>query len=186
MPHYFFDPALLKKVEPNFRWQGNIYFCAGVYACRRNVISFKEWLEVESWGKAVPGLFSDFGDMGPLNYLVHAKAQRNEIVIGAADLQHVPVQHGIEELRSDCAPGIWRFPLAVRRPRTVHFCGRKPFLYDRKAYSRPFTIARLEHYRRRRGELGAWLALLTEDCHSIATKAKRRLTPRQAAIISAS
>jgi hypothetical protein len=55
------------------------------------------------------------------------------------------------------------------------FCGEKPFLFDRKAYSRPFTIARLEHYRRHRSSFGAWLAVLNEDRRVLAGKVKRRL-----------
>ena len=51
-------------------------------------------------------------------------------------------------------------PAKIQRPRVAHFCGRKPFLFDRQCYSRPFTIARLEHHRRHHGEFGAWLAVL--------------------------
>jgi hypothetical protein len=173
--HYYFDPEKLQLKDPKFKWFGNVYFSAGVYGCKRGVISFKEWLHIENWGKTTAGLFSNFGDMGPLNYLVHAKAQRNEIRIDSADLQHIPEHHGKQELLLDCASGIWHFPPTVRRPRTVHFCGRKPFLFDRKAYSRPFTIARLEHHRRRHGNIGAWLRILNEDKCVLAGKVERRL-----------
>lgn len=173
--HYYFDPEKLRLVDPRFRWFGNVYFSAGVYGCKRNVIAFKEWMEVETWGRKNPGLFSNFGDMGPLNYLVHAKSQRGEIRVAASDLQHVPEHHGREELVADCAGEVWRFPPGVHRPRIVHFCGRKPFLFDRKAYSRPFTIARLEHLRRYHGGMGAWLTLLNEDRKVLAGKVKRRL-----------
>jgi hypothetical protein len=57
----------------------------------------------------------------------------------------------------------------------AHFCGRKPFLSDHRAYSRPFTIARLEHHRRHYGELGAWRAVLNEERQMLASKVKRRL-----------
>jgi hypothetical protein len=57
----------------------------------------------------------------------------------------------------------------------AHFCERKPLLFDRHAYSRPFTIARLEHHRRKRGELGAWIAVLNEERHVLAGKSQRRL-----------
>jgi hypothetical protein len=48
-------------------------------------------------------------------------------------------------------------------------------LFDHKGYSRPFTIARLEHHRRRHGKSVAWLALLQEDCQRLATKIGRRI-----------
>jgi hypothetical protein len=48
-------------------------------------------------------------------------------------------------------------------------------LFDRKAYSRPFTIARLDHHRKRHGTPGAWLAVLQEDCQRLASKVNRRV-----------
>ena len=132
-------------------------------------------MEVEHWARTTPGLFSDFGDMGPVNYLVHAKAQRDDIRVGAYDLQQIPDFHGSDELIADCSLCAWRFPRQVNRPRIVHFCGRKPYLFDRSAYSRPFTIARLEHHRKQHGEAGAWLAVLQEDGRVVVRKAKRRL-----------
>jgi hypothetical protein len=50
----------------------------------------------------------------------------------------------------------------------AHFCERKPQLFERHTYLRPFTITRLEHYRRKLGELGAWLAVLNEERHVLA------------------
>jgi len=96
---------------------------------------------------------------------------------GLADLQHIPDHHGSAEFERDCAG--WQFPKNIRRPRIGHFCGRKPFFMDRKAYSRPFTIARLEHHRRGHGEFGAWLAVLNEERRVLATKIKQRLRRAQ-------
>jgi hypothetical protein len=89
-------------------------------------------------------------------------------------LQDIWGHHGKEELMKDCIGAGWHFPKEIRRPRVAHFCGRKPFLFDRHAYSRPFTIARLEHYRRQRGEVGAWLAVLNDERHVLAGKLRRR------------
>jgi hypothetical protein len=111
--------------------------------------------------------------MGMLNYLVHSLVQRGELKTGMADLQHIPEHHGREELKKDCAIG-WHFPKKIARPRVAHFCGRKPFLFDRKAYSRPFTIARLEHHRRH-NELAAWLAVLNEDRRVFTNKLRHRI-----------
>jgi hypothetical protein len=150
-----------------------------VFACRRNVIPFERYAKIEAVSRQVPGMFecglnSYRGDMGMLNYLVHAMAQRGTLKTTMSDLQHIPVHHGTAELERDCARSGWRFPEQIRRPRVVHFCGRKPFLLDRKAYSRPFTIARLEHHRRHHGELGACLAVLNEERHVLAAKVQRR------------
>ena len=76
----------------------------------------------------------------------------------------------------DCIDAGWHFPTEVRRPRVAHFCGRKPFLFYRDSYSRPFTLARLEHHRRRRDDVGAWLAVLNEECSVAAGKAGHRVS----------
>ena len=162
LPHFHFDPQKLQNFDPEFDWRGKAYFSSGAFACRRNAIPFQEWAKVQAWAKQVPGLFA-WGEMGMLNYLVHAMTQRREIKSTMSNLQHLWVHHGKEELMEDSVGIDWHFPKQIRRPRVAHFCGRKPFLFDRHAYSRPFTIARLEHHRRRHGELGAWLAVLNED-----------------------
>jgi hypothetical protein len=110
-----------------------------------------------------------------LNYHVHSMTRRGELKTTMSNLQHIWGHHGVDELKQDCADSNWHFPKTIRRPRVAHFCGRKPSLFDRKAYSRPFTIARLEHHYRHHGELGAWLAVLQEDRRALASKVRRRL-----------
>jgi hypothetical protein len=174
LPHFYFDPQKLRQFDGDFDWRGHAYFSAGAFACRRNAISFRRWTEVESWGQQVPGLFA-WGEMGMLNYYVHSMTQRGEIKIATSNLQHIWEHHGKEELIQDCRDAGWHFPKTIQRPRVAHFCGRKPFLFDRKAYSRPFTIARLEHHRTRHGELGAWVDVLQEDCRRLSSKVRRRV-----------
>jgi len=175
LPHFYFDPIKLRKFDATFDWRGHPYFSAGVYASRRNAIPYERWIEVDSWNQQeADGLFK-FGDMGVLNYLVHSLAQRGRLKVSTGDLQHIVGHQGKEELEKDCAGNGWHFPKTIRRPRIAHFCGRKPFLFDYKAYSRPFTIARLEHQRRNHGNIGSWLAVLTEECRVVENKVKRRL-----------
>jgi len=113
--------------------------------------------------------------MGMLNYHIHSMTQRGEIKTAMSNLQHIWGHHGKEELVQDCRGAGWHFPETIKRPRIAHFCGRKPFLFDHKAYSRPFTIARLEHNRARHGELGAWFTVIQEDCKRLLSKVKRRV-----------
>jgi hypothetical protein len=174
LPHFYFDPQKLRQFDSEFEWRGNAYFCSGTFACRRNAISFEQWIEIESWARQIRGLFA-WGEMGMLNYLVYAMAQHGHIKIDSADIQHIWGHHGKEELVKDCIGSGWYFPKAIHRPRVAHFCGRKPFLFDLMAYSRPFTIARLEHQRRHHGNLGAWLAVLNEDRRVLVGKVQRRL-----------
>ena len=174
LPHFYFDPMKLRRFDPDFEWRGKAYFSSGAFACRRNAIAFEVWDKAESWERQSPGLFA-WGEMGMLNYLVYAVAQRDELKIAVSDLQHIGGHHGIDELKQDCVGNGWHFPKQIRRPRIAHFCGRKPVLFGRSTYSRPFTIARLEHHRRRHRHLGAWLAVLNEECQIVSSKVKRRL-----------
>jgi hypothetical protein len=175
LPHFYFDPLKLRQLDPQFDWRGHPYFSAGVFACRRNAIPFRRYAEVEATSRQVHRMFEcGLGDMGMLNYLVHSMTQRGELETIVSDLQHIPHHQGVTEFQEDCIGNGWRFPAYIRRPRVGHFCGRKPFLFDRRAYSRPFTIARLEHQRRRHNELGAWLAVLNEDARVLSNKIRRR------------
>lgn len=174
LPHYYFDPDKLRRFDPDFSWRGIAYFSSGAFACRRDVITFDKWTKLESWAKETPGLFGDFYEQPMLNYFVHSMTQRGEINMVMSNLQHIWGHHGVDELKQDCVGSNWHFPKHIRRPRVAHFCGRKPFLFDRKAYSHPFTIARLEHHRRRSAEVGAWLAVLKEEAPVLANKVKRR------------
>jgi hypothetical protein len=174
LPQLYFDPQKLREFDPEFDWRGHAYFSAGAYACRRNAIPFERYQEIMAWERQQPATFN-WGEQGMLNYIVHAAADRREMRTAMSDLQHVWGHHGKQELVEDCRGAGWHFPKTIQRPRVAHFCGRKPFLFDCKAYSRPFTIARLEHYQKRRGKLGAWFAVLEEDRRVLASKVKRRL-----------
>ncbi len=173
LPHFYFDPVKLHGFDAEFEWRGRAYFSSGAFASRRNAIPFDVWEKAESWEEQSPGLFA-WGEMGMLNYLIHAMAQRNQLKIAVSDLQHIGGHHGVDELKVDCEDSNWHFPQKVRRPRVAHFCGRKPFLFDRRSYSRPFTIARLEHHRRQHGELGAWLEVFGEERRVLSGKFQRR------------
>jgi len=175
LPHFYFDPQKLRRFDAEFDWRGKPYFSSGAFACRRDVIPFEKWLDAELWGRETPGLFGDFYEQPLLNYFVHSMMQRGELRISMSNLQHIWGHHGKEELMEDSVGINWHFPKEIRRPRVAHFCGRKPFLFDGQSYSRPFTIARLEHYRRHHGDLGAWLAVLNEDCGVLASKVKGRI-----------
>ena len=175
LPHFFFDPQKLRNFDPEFDWRGHAYFSAGAFACRRNVIPFKKWIDVEAWRKEAPGLFGHFSDQPLLNYFVHSMTQRGEIKSTMSNLQHIWEHHAKEELMKDCSGAGWHFPREIRRPRVAHFCGHKPFLFDPKAYSRPFTVARLEHHRRRRSKIGAWLAVINEEARVLLGKVKGRI-----------
>ena len=174
LPHFYFKLEGVHKFDPDFEWRGHPYFSAGVYASRRNVISYEEWVDTLAWNDQVPGGIFQFGDQGLLNYLVLAKSQRGEIKSGRTDLQWTR-SWGHTELDRDCAQAGWRFPERLDNPRILHFCGRKPFVFDFKSYSRPFTIARLAHYRRSHSFFGAWFCILLQDTRTLLGKIRGKL-----------
>lgn len=178
LAHFYFNLDKLQQFDPDFEWRGHPYFSAGVYACRRNVITYEEWLEMESWDSQVPGGIFKFGDQGILNYLVLAKGQRGQIKTVRTDLQWAR-SFGLRMLKQECAGSGWKFPRIENKPRILHFCGSKPYTFNLRCYCRPFTIARLVHHRRSHSYLGAWLAIFREDgkvlWSKLLGKLKRRL-----------
>ena len=173
LPHYQLNPDILRKYDPSFDWQRNPYFCSGTFAFRKNVVPFEMWMKVQQWRNESPEIFG-WGEMGMLNYCVHALSQRGQIYVGLSDLQHLRSEQGVFEFQNELKSVGWRLPYAIKRPRVAHFCGQKPYLHNWKSYCRPFTIARLEHYRKTRGEMGAWLAVLHEERGILASKIERR------------
>jgi hypothetical protein len=174
LPHFYFNLEAVHRFDPDFEWRGHPYFSAGVFACRKNFITFEEWCLAEEWNQSAEGGIFKFWDQGILNYFVHSLKQKGRKKVIMSDLQYVWRHHGKEELVADCVGAGWQFPTQVKRPKIIHFCGRKPFVYDYQAYSQPFTIARLEHHRRSHGELGARLQLLKEEWNILVRKARRR------------
>jgi hypothetical protein len=177
LPHFYFDPKKLARFDPGFEWRGLPYFCDGVFACRRNFVSFPEWAEVFGWREHPDSPWAkDFVCQPMINYLVHSKAQRGLINVARSDLQYLTRHVGRSEIDRETVECGWRLPVKVSRPRSVHFCGQKPFILNWRSYSFPFTLARLEHYRKKRGELGAWSAIWKEELAVLGKKLCARIT----------
>ena len=180
LAHFYFDLEKLKDFDPHFEWRGHPYFCDGVYACRRNAIPFSKWKQALGWRQEENNPWSKgFNCMPMMNYLVHSMAGRGELKVEWTDLQWVRSRDNIG-LVEDCKRSKWRFPNEVNKPMVLHFCGRKPYTFDRNCYSRPFTIARLDHKRRERSKLGSWMAVFIEDgrvlCGKIISKLRRSVS----------
>jgi hypothetical protein len=161
--HFYFNLDNLLQCDPAFEWRGLPYFSTGAFAARKNAISFERWLEVKSWEKKFSDKLFQFGEQGQLEYMVHSGAQRGELKVDWTDLQYLVRHHGQSEIDEDTEGCGWRFPKSIKQPRVAHFCGQKPYLHNWRAYSRAFTIARLEHYRKTRSEIAAWAAIMNEE-----------------------
>jgi len=91
-------------------------FSTGVFACKRNAITFDEWMQLEALRKLDSKLFGTFFDMPLMNYWVHSKWQRGEMKVAVSDLQHIWGHQGKAELEQDCVGSGWHFPTTIRRP----------------------------------------------------------------------
>jgi hypothetical protein len=174
--HFYFDLEKVQHFDPNFEWRGWPYFSTGAFACKRNAISFLDWMEIKKWESRFSAPIFKFGEQGQLQYMVHSGNQTGKLKVGWSDLQYLVRHHGQTEIDHDTRGCGWRFPANIQRPRTVHFCGQKPYLHNWRAYSKAFTIARLEHYRKTRGEVGAWASVLDEEKRIISNKISRKIS----------
>lgn len=179
LAHYYFDTERLHAFDPAFNWRGKPYFCDGVFACRRGAIPVEIWEKALSWRDSSSNPWPpSFNCMPMMNYIVHAMADQGWISSAMTDLQQIPVHHGHEEIEVDLVGCDWRFPENVARPRTLHFCGRKPYTFSRDVFTKPFTIARLEHYRALKSSSGAWAAIAREDARVAFGKVRQRIYRR--------
>lgn len=147
LSNFYFDIDTLQLYDPSFDWELNPYFCSGAFAARKNAISFDDWMRCESWRKENPQLFSWTKDQGIMNYLVFSLSQSSQLTLGIQDLQWIPIHKGIEETVKELGIRGYMLPSDVEKPHVLHFCGKKPYVYDYRSYSRPFTLCRLQHYR---------------------------------------
>jgi hypothetical protein len=145
--------------NPEFEWMHNPYFSTGAFACRKNVISKNEWVEIEEWRKTEPDLFSWTRDQGILNYLVFWKAQMGQLKLGYRDLQWIPEHRGIEITKQKFTITRSGYPKSVKDPFIMHFCGGKPDCYRWKNYSLPFTVSRYSFHTNGRG-MSSFIAAL--------------------------
>jgi hypothetical protein len=174
LSHFYFDVDILLTYDPQFQWQLNAYFSSGAFASRRDAVSFDDWMRVESWRQQHPNLFSFTRDQGILNYLVFSLSQRGQLNVGRQDLQWIPVHRGISETVNRFPANFLKLPVQVEEAWVIHFCGRKPLLSNPRTYSRPFTVARLDHHRETKNELHAWANVISEEWPIIRTALSRR------------
>jgi hypothetical protein len=176
LPHFYLEPVRLNHFDPKFEWRGLPYFSDGVFACKRNIFSFEEWQRLESWRQEPNSPWpKEFVTQPLLNYLVHSKSQSSLINVVRSDLQYLTRHVGREEIDRDTLACGWRLPKVISRPRVVHFCGQKPLILNWRGYSWPFTLARVEHYRKKHIEIGAWLLVYREEVRELFKKVRSRL-----------
>jgi len=111
--------------------------------------------------------------------MVFSSNQRGKLRIKVLDLQLVTVDHLKEELEHKFPCSLNSLPENIQQPKIIHFCGRKPFMYDVNSFSKPFTSCRIAHYQnlyKSQLEIQAlcWLQLFKEEMNILIEKAQKR------------
>jgi hypothetical protein len=177
--HYFMNPDLVARFDPGFdanRWP---LFCDGAYVARRGALDFEEAFRTWERTLAEPTLFSWTKCQGLTNYLVFSAAGRGDLLVNVSDRQYIVPDHPRKATEDRFAK--WgRLPdLTGETPLVVHFCGEKPQILNRRAYSSLFTAFRLQHCRNLGMTSAAGLLrILGEEARLLAPRLKRRFLKR--------
>lgn len=173
---WFFDVDSILKLNPSFQWQEQPYFCAGVFAARRNCFNLQTYLSLEEIGDRNPNIFQ-FWDQGLVNYMVFSESQKGNLSYEVLDLQVVTADHPKEKLEKAFPCEGDKLPTNPEKTAILHFCGRKPFIHKRESFSKPFTASRLLHYQNFKShhlgsKLLAYLNVISEEMNLLGTKLK--------------
>jgi len=188
--HFYMNPDQLAKFDPEFDYRKHSFFCAGMYAARRRLISIDEWLVIESWRAKYPDLFSFTTDQGIMNYLMFSWAEKGRIQMDLRDLQYIPYERPRGEPEREYPCQLTAPPKSPTKVRMLHFCGQKPMLHIRNPiYRRPYTAFRLLHYatQSRLGParyLSAWLSVAEEELAAIWRRGTGKIMRHVAALLT--
>ena len=136
----YFDPERIFHYIPDFAWENNPYFQAGVIAVRRNTLDLDEYLRMLEGQRRFPDVFIN-GDQGMLNILVF-RAIRAGLIRGfSAHLQTVvPVISPFElAKRFVISQGS---PVASDQPTVIHWAGPKPYMGGNHPFAGPMDYFR--------------------------------------------
>lgn len=179
MRKWFFDPEKMKEVVPDFDWEWKPtgYFCGGTFYARRGTLDLELYKQCQEWGKSIPGLFAPFGDMGPLNFMIHYAAQKGQI-----RLHQVPYQVLVPEKAKSELDSEFRFegnePVAGQSAKVIHWVGPKPILYRKSIFNGPMTFFRRRHFQNAASAGQVNSVLVREDSRHLVTFVRNKVKKR--------
>lgn len=179
--HYFFDREKLALFDPEFQWRTSTYFCAGAYAAQKACLDVEEFLKAVDFEASHPGTFQ-FADQGIFNYMVMKAAAQGQLELQVANRQYLVPDHSLDE-SIRCFGPVRRFMCQTEvEPEVVHFCGQKPLIQNRSAYSALFTEFRIRHYQNLYGtgyltRIRAWSKIIAEEWRILKPRLARNLFP---------
>jgi len=179
--HYFFNREKLALFDPEFEWQNTAYFCAGAYAAQKACLDVEEFFKAVDFEASHPGTFQ-FADQGIFNYMVMKAASEGKLQLRVANRQYLVPDHSLSDSMRRFGPARQFVCQQELVPEVVHFCGQKPLIQNRKAYSALFTEFRLKHYRNLHGtgfvaRIHAWTKILVEEWRVLRPRLARKLFP---------
>jgi hypothetical protein len=181
--HLFYDPERLRKYDLEFEWRWRHYACTGCFAARKNAVKLEDYLHLEVYAKQNPGLFF-VGEQGMLMYLIFKSSDLNILKLQCYDLQIIPaaLNHDIVHKRLGLTNTDFLLPKLVENPVVIHFCEQKPYIHNIKAFSYPFTIFRLAHYKNlfkdKNKKSKAWMKVISEEIVLVVRKIIKKLMNR--------
>jgi hypothetical protein len=179
--HFFFNREKLAGFDPEFEWQNTAYFCAGAYAAQKACLDVEDFLKAVAFETDWPGTFQ-FADQGIFNYMVMKAAASGKLEFQVANRQYLVPDHSLGE--SVRRFGLERHFVSQQgiEPEIVHFCGQKPLIQNRSAYSALFTEFRIRHYQNFHGtgylaRIHAWSKIIAEELRILKPRLARNLFP---------
>ncbi len=136
----YFDPRRIFDHIPEFPWEGNPYFQAGIVCVRKNSLDLDFYIRMLEMQRKHPDVFVN-GDQGILNILVFSAARAGKIAVLPAHIQSVVPVLSHEELenRFRLVNGI---PQSWIQPTIIHWAGPKPYKSNKNAFSVPMDYFR--------------------------------------------
>jgi hypothetical protein len=180
--HFFMDPDLVLRYDPEFDPHRHPLFCDGAYVARSGCLDFDRTYRMWKATEESPNLFSWTKCQGLTNYIVFSSVQSSGLKVRVSDRQFIITDHSrqaVEQMFGSSARPPQPF---WKQAEVVHFCGQKPLLQNRRAYSALFTAFRLQHYRNLYGtgfvaQIRAWSKILAEEWRVFRPRLARKLFP---------
>lgn len=136
---YIFDSKLIESYQPDFKHDGQQYFCNGVFFARRGRIPIEEFQRFIEKERELH-LFR-CGDQGWFNFIVHYGKQTGQLRVDQKKLQYIVSDHPLEEtrLKFGSAP-----PAHVTEPTVIHWAGAANSLWAgrRQSWAEPMLYFR--------------------------------------------
>jgi hypothetical protein len=142
----YFDPEKIFSHIPEFPWENNPYFQAGVVVVRRGSLDLDEYMRMLEGQRRHPDIFVN-GDQGMLNILVFRALRTGKIQALPAHLQTVVPVMSISFLEQRFPLEVLHASVPILNPSVIHWAGPKPYCRTKHPFSAPMDLFRIKGMR---------------------------------------